>query len=267
MAGNKVYSSPVVSPLHRASFAHLFKPEQVKNNDGTMREEYSVTMLIPKTDPAISVLVGAYNEVMAQLYGQDQTKWPQFRNPTFRDGDNDPTYRDATKYPGFAGMWVVKATSQNAPGLLDERKQPVMSDGVLYSGMWGLAQVVASNYDNNGNQGIKFYLSNYMKMKDDARMGGNGQTAEQAFANIPAAAPMAPAGGMPGMGAPAAPAGMPGMGTPVGGAAAPFAGSPAGTTSTTYPSSGPAAPHMTGVQPGAPSPAPAFPGYQQSPIG
>lgn len=237
MASNKVYSNPVISPLHRAAFAHLFKPDSVKNSDGSMREEYSVTMLIPKTDPAINNLVGAYNEVMAQLYGADQTKWPQFRNPTFRDGDTDPTYRDRSKYPGFEGMWVVKATTNNQPGLLDERKQPVISDGVLYSGMWGYAQVVASNYDNNGNQGIKFYLSNYMKFKDDTRMGGNGQTAEQAFAAFPAAAPaspMAPAGGMPG--------------------AAPMGGMPQAAPAA------PAAPQMPQPQPGALMAAPAFPG-------
>lgn len=247
---NKVYSNPVVSPLHRAAFANLFKPDSVKNSDGTEREEYSVTMLIPKNDPAISGLIGAYNEVMTQLYGADNIKWPTFRNPTFRDGDTDPTYRDRAKYPGFEGMWVVKATSQNQPGLLDERKQPVIADGVLYSGMWGYAQVVASNYESAGNTGIKFYLNNYMKFKDDARMGGNGQTAEQAFAGIAAAAPAQAAvpGGMPGMpgAAPAAPA-------------APAMPSAPGV----MPGAAPAAPVMPSA-PQMPASTPAFPG---SPIG
>lgn len=246
----KLYSEPVISPLARFAFCNLESPEQRKDNTtGQTFDEYNVTLLIPKTDPDINRLVGAFNEVMTKKYGADNTKWPTFRNPTFRDGDTDPTYRDRGKYPGFEGMWVVKATSNQQPGLLDERKQPVITKGVIYSGCWGYVQVVASDYDQNGNQGIKFYVSNVMKFKDDARMGGNGQTAEQAFAGIPAAA--APAG-MPSMpGAPAA--GMPGVPLAPGSAAAPAAPSmptaaaPAG---------------MPGQSAAAPA-APAYPGYPQ----
>lgn len=234
----KLYSEPVISPLARFAFCNLESPEQRKDNTtGQTFDEYNVTLLIPKADPDINRLVGAFNEVMTKKYGADNTKWPTFRNPTFRDGDTDPTYRDHGKYPGFEGMWVVKATSNQQPGMLDERKQPVITKGVIYSGCWGYVQVVASDYDQNGNQGIKFYVSNVMKFKDDARMGGNGQTAEQAFAGIPAAA--APAG---------APTGMPG--TP---ASAPAAA----------PTAAPAAPGMPGQPAAAPAAAPAFPGYQQ----
>ena len=212
----KLYSEPVISPLARFAFCNLESPEQRKDNTtGQTFDEYNVTLLIPKIDPDISRMVGAFNEVMTKRYGSDNTKWPTFRNPTFRDGDTDPTYRDHGKYPGFEGMWVVKATSNQQPGLLDERKQPVITKGVIYSGCWGYVQVVASDYDQNGNQGIKFYVSNVMKFKDDARMGGNGQTAEQAFAGIPAAA--APAGALAGM--PGTPASAP--------AAAPAAEAPA----------------------------------------
>ena len=42
---NKFYSTPVVTPLHRARFVHLFKPEEVTSDDGTKREEYNVLML------------------------------------------------------------------------------------------------------------------------------------------------------------------------------------------------------------------------------
>lgn len=264
----KTYSTPVISPLARFAFCNLESPEQCKDNQtGRTYEEFNVTLLIPKTDPDIQRLVGAYNEVMAAKYGQDQSKWPQFRNPTFRDGDTDPTYRDASKYPGFQGMWVVKATTNSQPGLLDERKQPVITKGVLYSGCWGYCQLTAADYDQNGNQGIKFYLNNVMKFKDDARMGSNGQTAEQAFAAFPAAAaPAAPMGRMPG--APAAPMQQPGMmpqGTPMGGTlqSAPM--------SQPMQPAGPAAPVMPTAAPGAPMAAPAFPGaaagYNPNPLG
>ena len=245
----KLYSEPVISPLARFAFCNLESPEQRKDNTtGQTFDEYNVTLLIPKADPDINRLVGAFNEVMTKKYGADNTKWPTFRNPTFRDGDTYPTYRDHGKYPGFEGMWVVKATSNQQPGLLDERKQPVITKGVIYSGCWGYVQVVASDYDQNGNQGIKFYVSNVMKFKDDARMGGNGQTAEQAFAGIPAAA--APAG---------APTGMPG--TPASAPAAAVPGMPqAGYAQPGVPAA--AAPGMPGQPTAAPA-APAFPGYQQ----
>ena len=231
----KIYSEAVITPLARFAFCNLEAPDvKTDKKTGQTYEEYSVTLLIPKTDPDINRLVSAYNEVMTKKYGADNTKWPQFRNPTFRDGDNDPTYRQRDKYPGFDGMWVVKATSNQQPGLLDERKQPVITRGVLYSGCWGYAQVTASDYESEGNVGIKFYIANAMKMKDDARMGSNGQTAEQAFAGIPAAPSTGSA--MPGVGQ--APAAAPGM---------------------------PPAPTMP--QPAATAPgAPAFPGAQ-SPIG
>ena len=253
---NKFYSTPVVTPLHRARFVNLFKPEEVTSDDGTKREEYNVLMLVPKTDPALTTsFVAAYNEVMTQMYGTDTTRWPNFRNNPFRDGDADPTYGNREKYgTEFSGMWVIKATSNKQPGLLDERKQPVISNDVLYDGMWGYAQVVASNYEAKGNVGIKFYINNYMKFKDDERLGGGGMSAAQAFAGIPAAAG-APAG-MPGVPA-AAPAGVPGS------PAAPAAAVPgmpqAGYAQPGVPAA--AAPGMP-VQT-APAAAPAFPGFQQ----
>ena len=233
----KIYSEPVVSPLARFAFCNIEAPEKkTDKKTGETFQEWNVTLLIPKTDPDISRLVGAYNEVMTKLYGSDSSKWPAFRNPTFRDGDTDPTYRDAAKYPGFQGMWVVKATTNSQPGMLDlsrGAREPVITKGVFYSGCWGYVQVTASDYEAEGNKGIKFYLNNAAKYKDDARMGSNGQTAEQAFAGFPAApAPAAPMGGMPG-----APMQQP-IGAPV---------------------SGPAAPQMP-QQPAGPAAAPAFPG-------
>lgn len=241
----KLYSEPVISPLARFAFCNLEAPEvKTDKKTGQTFEEYNVTLLVPKSDQDIARLVGAYNEVMTKKFGADQTKWPTFRNPTFRDGDTDPTYRDASKYPGFQGMWVVKATTNTQPGMLDERKQPVITKGIFYSGCWGYAQLTASDYEAEGNSGIKFYVNNVMKAKDDARMGSSGQTAEQAFAAVPAAAPAAPAGGMPGM--------MP-------------QGQPAPQNGGYAPLGGPAAPVMPMAQPGVAPAAPAFPG--QNPLG
>lgn len=271
----KIYSDPVITPLARIAFCNLFEPERVKRDDGTESDEFNATLLIPKTDPAIARMVAAHDQVMEKLYGpkQDQNGnylWPQFRNQAFRDGDADPTYRNREKYPGFEGMWVVKATSNQQPGLLDGSrgsKQPVIAKGVLYSGMWGFAELVASNYESKGNQGIKFYINNFMKYKDDARMGGGGRTAEEAFSGIAAAPGQAAPGGMPG-----APMGMPGMmpgQPPISGMTGPFAGSP--TPTGAYPSNpapmgGPAAPAMPMAPASAAPAAPAFPGYA-APLG
>ena len=240
---NKFYSTPVVTPNpHRSRFVNLFTPNEVVSDDGKTREEYSETMLISKTDQAtLDVLVAAYNEVVAQMYGPDKSKWPNFRNTPFRDGDTDPTYGNREKYgPEFNGVWVVKCTSNKQPGLLDERKQPVITNGVLYDGMWGYTQVVASNYEAKGNVGVKFYINNYMKFKDDERLGGGGMSAAQAFANFPAAAPAAPAG---------VPGGMPST-APAAAAPAQPAAAPGG-----MPTTAPAA------MPGSAPAAPAFPGH------
>lgn len=276
----KIYSEPVISPLARFAFCNIETPEQRKDNQtGETFEEFSVTMLIPKSDPDIARLVGAYNEVMTKKYGADQSKWPTFRNQTFRDGDTDPTYRDATKYPGFQGMWVVKATSNTQPGMIDERKQPWMTRGTFYSGMWGYAQLTASDYEAQGNQGIKFYLNNVMKFKDDARMGSNGQTAEQAFASFPAqaGAPAAPMG-MPGQapmqqpvyGAPAAPMAQPVYGAPAAPMQQPMAQPgmmPQGQPMQQPGGYAPPAPQMPVMQPGQAPATPAFPGYNPNPLG
>jgi hypothetical protein len=204
---NTVYSEMVMTPVFRVSYCKLMVPEMKELQDGTKYEEYSCTAMFPKTED-LTPLMNAYNEVMTGLYGADQSKWPQFRNPTFRDGDTDPTYlAQPDKYAMFKGYWIVKLSRAEAPGLVYGDGATLITDPKqVYSGMWGRAQVCAKNYSGAGNIGVKFIIYNFQKFKDDENLGGfAAPDPTQAFGALPGAAapptnlqtgfsPMPPAG-------------------------------------------------------------------------
>lgn len=197
-------STPIMTPVFRASYVKLLKAE--KNNlNGKM--EYSVVALFKK-DADLTALKKAALDACIKKWGADKTKWPQ-KNPVTGAGGVRSPFRDQAERgklneetgqmvlpPGYeAGAIFINLKSEQKPGVVDENVQDIIDASKIYSGCWMRATVNAFAYEQKGNAGVSFGLNNVQKHADGDPIGGNRTKATDDFAPIAGAAPAAPAGG------------------------------------------------------------------------
>lgn len=166
--------SMVITPTFRASYLNVFKPQE----DPQGRLKYSVQMLFPKTTD-MSVIKKAINDAIIAKWGTLEKAPKPLRNP-IRDGDVE-------KGPGtdYEGMYFMSASApaDRAPGVVDQKRQPIIDIGEVYSGCWMRAQISFYAYDKAGNRGIGVGLQNLQLVRVDDRLDGR-QKAEDAFGEI-----------------------------------------------------------------------------------
>lgn len=162
-----------LSPIGRISYPHLFTPNEYPKGKFT----YSVTLLIPKTDPGIA-------KMKALAEAAAKAKFPagvpfKFQSP-FIDGD---TERDLKKNPECAGCYCIKfstnATNGRKPGVIGPDNQP-LDPSKLYAGSYGRVSYVAFGYDNE-SKGVSFALNNFQWVRDGERLGAAVAAAEDEF--------------------------------------------------------------------------------------
>lgn len=180
-----------LTPEFRVSFPYVMtgqEKDQVKNGVVEKVVKYSVTMLFPK-DADLTILATLVNNVMAEKFGPDKTKWPKIRKP-FRDQGEK-----ADKYKGYeAGAIFSTATSNQKPGLLDVTGKRIVEPSEFYAGCYAVATVRAFYYKNTGNEGIAFGLSNIMKTRDGENIGGRASAEEEFKAVVGQGVTPSPAG-------------------------------------------------------------------------
>jgi hypothetical protein len=157
----------VVLPPCRMSFPWLFKPQ---DTDGGPR--YQLNMLFPpKTD--FKKFKDALYDCMEDMFGKDPKKWPSGRN----DRGPDQVIRDATEkdYEGYKDGWhFVKAASKDPVGIVDARRDPVISQAEVYGGRWCRCSVTVVAYDNK-SKGVGVYLNSVQLLDHDEQFGGRGE--------------------------------------------------------------------------------------------
>lgn len=173
MADKYEYSEKVTTPVFRGAFVKFFEPEI--NEKG--KKTWGVTAIFP-VGADISALKNAAMEAAKKCWGEKAPatlKHPKFRSP-FKDGAS-MVNKAGELYAGFeAGQYVVKfSTSQQAPGVVDAKVQPIIEPGEAYSGAWFKATVNAMAYDRPDGMGISFKLNNVQKLRDDEKLGGGGR--------------------------------------------------------------------------------------------
>lgn len=166
-----------ITPKFRVSFASLFQMKTFRNPNGSETEpQYELTMLFDKrTD--LKTLKRCVEHATIDKWGADKNKWPRNLRSPFRDGDEKD-------YDGYENTIYVKATSKKPVGLVDERRERILSEdkesGGFYNGCYARAQVFACAYDVSGNKGIKFVVFNVQKIADGEEFSGR-QKAEDVF--------------------------------------------------------------------------------------
>lgn len=150
----------------RFSYVNLFAP---RKNDKNGNMEYSVTLLIPKTNTEdvekIRKAIGA--EMSATFTAKGKKSGPLVWNP-LRDGDTDVKPTNGESYgPEAKGCYILSAKTnadKGQPGIVDAKLQKIFDSKELTSGDWGAASVNLSGYDT-GNGGVGCYINNVQKLK------------------------------------------------------------------------------------------------------
>lgn len=166
----------------RFSYAHVFEPWAAEEGKTL---QYSVTLLIPKTDTKnLQIIKAAIQAAYEESVG---TKWGNKRpakwfNP-LQDGD-EPKSDGESRGDAYKGCYYLNAKSLSRPGVVDASRQPIVNSEDFYSGCYGYASVAFGGFSNSGKMGISCYLNNVMKVKDGEPLGAGKTSAEDDFANV-----------------------------------------------------------------------------------
>lgn len=159
---NKVVFGPC-----RLSYTHVFNRY---NPDGDEKDgKYQTNVIIPKeekeTIKAVQQAIenGKKLAIVSKWGGKEPKKLDlPLREGDEKDGD-DPVYE---------GAYYVNAKSNTRPGIVDRKKNPIVDEEEIYSGVWAIVSVTFFGYDVSGNRGVACGLNNIMKFKDDEHLGG-----------------------------------------------------------------------------------------------
>lgn len=162
----------VVTGVVRLSYANLFTPK--KNDEG--KEQYSVMLLVPKTDEAtVAKLRAAAKAAIEAKWG---AKPPPNLKSSLRDGD--------AEHPGeepYAGHWFLNVRSNDAPQIVDERLAPITDPTGLASGDYARVSLGSFGYEAKGNKGVSFGLGNVQRVRKGEPLGSRVR-AENEFAPV-----------------------------------------------------------------------------------
>lgn len=170
----------VVTGKVRFSYLYVFEPRATQRGD----IKYSVTVLIPKSDMVtyqniINAMNGTLDESIANIFNGVKPINPKM--PLY-DGDglraNGEAFGEECR-----GHWVITASSNDKPEIVDANLNPIMSKSELYSGCYGRASLNFFAYNKNGNKGVGCGLMNLQKLEDGPSLTGR-TTAVEDFADF-----------------------------------------------------------------------------------
>lgn len=165
MASVDIELKKCVTPEFRVSFPALFKPKVFKGQEAS-EAKFGITMLFNKKQD-LTALKKAALAAGTEKWGADRSKWPKFRYPTFRDGDDEKGDTE-----GYENTIFVSAKSKNQPGIVGPNLQPILNERDIYAGCFARAEVIAYAYDQAGNKGIGFSLQNVQKLREGDPLSG-----------------------------------------------------------------------------------------------
>jgi len=172
-------TTKVITGECRLSYAHVF--EKHANSDD-QEPKYSVVLLIPKSDRATLKKIRDAQQAALEkgkttkFGGRIPPKWVD----TLHDGDEE---KDTEEAPEYAGHMYMTVSAQQAPGIIDRDRQPILDSREVYSGCYARASINAYPFNTSGNKGVSFGLNNLQKLRDGEVLGGAAAKAEDDFAD------------------------------------------------------------------------------------
>lgn len=166
------------SPLFRGSFVYLAKPRTQDRDDGTESEKYQMTLVLPKGKKSTKEFIGNLEKLLLKTAKEKHGDVPKnkLKHWPIKDGDNHDNEQ-------FAGHWLIQASSNFKPSVIDTNGDELTTEDELYSGAWYKAKISAWAWANKkSGKGVSVNLESAIKMKDDKRFGG-GSDAKDDFAD------------------------------------------------------------------------------------
>lgn len=185
---NKENSTKVVIGEVRFSYLHVFEPWKPDDNS---REQYTATLLIPKSDTATvekvkNAIKAAFEKAVVDKWGGKRpVKW---FNP-LQDGDQ-PKDNGDDRGESYHGCWYLNAKSGSRPGVVDVKRQPILNSEDIWSGCYGYASIAFGGFTyggktGSGNMGISCYLNNLLMSRKGEALGSGKTSAEEDFKDLP----------------------------------------------------------------------------------
>jgi len=172
----------IVLPTFRCAFPNLFEPRAFEAENGAKGEpKYDITMLWPKKKEKEELKLArlAVAKAAKERFGEKED-WPEELELPWRDGDE---YEDLQ---GFKGMRVLRASTLNPPGVVDQNKEEILEAKRIYGGCYCRASVVFKAWEmgTQGKRGyragVTCYLQNVQLVAKGEKMGG-GSNADDDF--------------------------------------------------------------------------------------
>jgi len=158
----------IVTPKFTTCFPAIFRPKEFNG-----KEKYQVTMVFKKGSD-LSALKELIKETAVESFGSAKgVELP------LKDGNK----KDLEKYPIFENSVFVQAATQFQPGLVDQKRQPILDEADFYAGCEARAQISAYAWTYQKRKGISFNLINVQKMSDGEKLGGS-KAVEDVFSDV-----------------------------------------------------------------------------------
>lgn len=167
----------VLSGEVRLSYVKLAEAK-VNPNQPNSEPEYSVTLLIPKTDKATKAAIDAAiaavaNAAVNKVWGGVR---PANFKTTIHDGDGIRPSGSGPYGEECKGMWVLstkRKASRGKPWMCDiSSKTEELNPLGLYSGVYARCIFHFYAYSNSGNKGISCEIDGVMRTRDGEPLGG-----------------------------------------------------------------------------------------------
>lgn len=185
----RVRTESVKTPLCRLSYPHLYDAQVRKGDDGQDKKpEFTVSLIFPAgTDlkPLKTMASNALREAfgaekVAKMMKQERVKNPFLKGWLPKWADN----------PGMGpGVEFIRCTSQQPPGIVDRKKQPIpksASATKVYPGVYAYAVVHCFTWENVKNGiGVTFGIDSVQISHDGERFGGGGVDPDKYFETLP----------------------------------------------------------------------------------
>jgi len=149
----------IVTPPFILSFSDLYDVSSVSG-------EYEITMLFDEDKVDLANMRGNLREAADELWGN---KAPKTLASPFIDGDE---LYEKKGWESVQGKTVVKAKSQNQPGVVDIDGAPITDPKEIYAGCLCRAVLHGYAYDNQFKKGLRYNLVTVQKLRDGQRLGG-----------------------------------------------------------------------------------------------
>jgi len=176
----------------RLSFAALFEPDEMTQDDGTVRRTFKANFLIPKdTDDEdaqrnLKLLKDMSAKVKNEKWGS-KDKWPKIKADRIflRDGDQE-------NWDGYAGNWYVssnRSEKQGPPPTITNRKDAdgkwvrakPGEAGCPYSGCYVNAQIRIWVQDNKHGLRLNASLESVQFLRDGEAFGGRTDNPDDVY--------------------------------------------------------------------------------------